>query len=88
VQVALPVCERDSLAAKVETLRIFLEQELGMEMFLQLYHRLENLPSSADAGEAAAAIHGLIGDDNVHFIPLVHQLITTEEVMHAAGVAL
>ena len=85
LQVELPISDGDTLAAKVETLRVFLEQELGMELFLRLYHHLENLSPTADAQAAADAICAMVGEENVRFIPLVHQLITTEEVMHASG---
>jgi hypothetical protein len=85
VQVELPVSEGDSLAAKVETLRVLLEQHLGMEPFLKLYHHLEGLAPTACVADAAEEVCAMVGEDNVHFIPLVHQLITTEEVMHAVG---
>jgi hypothetical protein len=85
LQVALPVAEEDSLAAKIEALRIFLERELGTETFLKLYHHLESLSPDDDAFSAADTLCSMVGDDKVHFIPLVHQLITSEEVMHASG---
>lgn len=85
LQVVLPVAKEDSLAAKIEALRVFLERELSTETFLKLYHHLESLSPDDDACTAADALCSMVGDDKVHFIPLVHQLITSEEVMHASG---
>lgn len=80
----LAVSEADSLAAKVETLRVFLEQELGLEQFMGLYHHLESLSPKCDRDAAAARVCELVGEERVHFVPLVHQLIAAEEMMHSS----
>jgi len=84
-QVQLPVADCDSLPQKVEALRIFLEQALGTAPFLRVYQQLEALAPEDDQAAAADAICNSVGHANVHFIPLVRQLIVTEEVMHTGG---
>lgn len=86
MQVSLPSTVGDSLAAKVEALRVFLEQELGTEEFLQLYNLLEGLSPNSDTVVSAATVCSLVGEDKLQFIPLVHQLISCEELVHALNV--
>ena len=84
-QVRLPVGDEDSLSAKVEALRMLLEDALGMERFLKLYHHLEGLSTAAEPEAVDEEIRAIVGEDNVRFTSLVQQLISTEEVLHAAA---
>jgi NIMA (never in mitosis gene a)-related kinase 1/4/5 len=84
VQVPLIADERDSLAAKVEALRVYLEQQMGLEPFLSLYRYMESFTIDEDPHIAADTIMQMVGE-NVRFIPMVHQLIASEEVVLAQG---
>lgn len=74
---------RPALAAKAEALRTYLELELGPDKFGTLYRHMEGLSPQGDAQQAAEATLALVGEANVHFIPLVHQLIASEEALAA-----
>lgn len=55
---------------------------MGVEPFLQLYHYMESFSIEEDPHVAADTILKIVGE-NVRFIPLVHQLIASEEVILA-----
>ena len=74
---------KPALAAKAEALRTYLELELGADKFGTLYRHMEALSPEGDAEAAAEATLTLVGQANVHFIPLVHQLIASEEALAA-----
>jgi hypothetical protein len=97
VQVPLDVGEVASLPEKIEALRVFLEERLGMEPFLQLYRCIEALPQDEATGEggeegeeaggaAARPVGGelsALDTDTAKYVPLVQQLIAREEMLHA-----
>jgi hypothetical protein len=86
LQVQLDVHGTASLSQKIEALRVFLEDKLGMELFLQLYRCIECLPQDegSDSEQAESALVGL-DKDKVKYITLVQQLIASEEVLHAGA---
>jgi hypothetical protein len=73
---------KNALAAKAEALRAYLEGEMGVEPFLRLYHYMESFSIEEDPHVAADTILKIVGE-NVRFIPLVHQLIASEEAILA-----
>lgn len=77
------VRESDSLALKVEALRVFLESKLGTDPFLKVYRRLESLSIEDDEGEVSAEFLAVLGQERLPYLQLVHQLIVCEENMHA-----
>eukprot|EP00798_Chlamydomonas_sp_ICE-L_P001773 gene1773-33191_t len=77
----LPVQESDSLALKVEALRMFLEEKLGTHPFLKVYRRLESLTMEDDESEVSKEFLAVLGQDKLPYLQLVHQLIITEERM-------
>ncbi|GLI70930.1 hypothetical protein VaNZ11_016024 [Volvox africanus] len=79
------VREGDSLALKVEALRVFLEQNLGTNAFLKVYRMLESLSSEDDEAQVSAAFLAVLGQEKLPFLQLVHQLIVCEENMHMEG---
>ncbi|GFR44775.1 hypothetical protein Agub_g6107 [Astrephomene gubernaculifera] len=86
--VQLPgVREGDSLALKVEALRVFLETHLGTDPFLRVYRRLESLSVDDDEAAVSAEFLAALGQEKLPYLQLVHQLIVCEENMHAEGAA-
>ncbi|PNW87779.1 hypothetical protein CHLRE_01g001800v5 [Chlamydomonas reinhardtii] len=84
--VALPgVRVTDSLALKVEALRVYLEAALGTDPFLKVYRRLESLSIDDDEGQVSAEFLAVLGPDKLPYLQLVHQLIVCEENMHMEG---
>ncbi|GIL63301.1 hypothetical protein Vafri_17397 [Volvox africanus] len=79
------VREGDSLALKVEALRVFLEQNLGTNAFLKVYRMLENLSVEDDEAQVSAAFLAVLGQEKLPYLQLVHQLIVCEENMHMEG---
>lgn len=73
----LPVSERDSLSYRVEALRVYLEQEVGLDAFLRL-HRYLNAASAG--GEDTRPLEVLVPPRAIEFLPLVHQLIVCEDL--------
>lgn len=83
LQLPLPVKASDSLAQKVEALRVFLEQALGTGPFMKLYRHLENDTEESCRQADPEELCSQLGYSHVHYVPLVHQLIVSEELMHA-----
>lgn len=83
LQLPLPVKESDSLAQKVEALRVFLEQALGTGPFLKLYRHMESSTPEPCGQADPEDLCARLGYSHVHYVPLVHQLIVSEELMHA-----
>ncbi|KAG2424096.1 hypothetical protein HXX76_014771 [Chlamydomonas incerta] len=75
----------DSLALKVEALRVYLETALGTDPFLKVYRRLESLSIDDDEGQVSAEFLAVLGPDKLPYLQLVHQLIVCEENMHMEG---
>ncbi|GLC38425.1 hypothetical protein PLESTB_001579500 [Pleodorina starrii] len=84
--VQLPgVREGDSLALKVEALRVFLETNLGTDAFLKVYRMLESLTIEDDEAAVSAKFLDILGAPKLPYLQLVHQLIVCEENMHQEG---
>ncbi|KAF5839493.1 kinase-like domain-containing protein [Dunaliella salina] len=77
-EVPLPVNESDSLAMKVEALRMFLEQQLDTMPFLRVYRRLESLSVEDDEEEVSHEFLEALGPEKLPYLQLIHQLIVCE----------
>uniref|UniRef100_A0A061S4H1 non-specific serine/threonine protein kinase n=1 Tax=Tetraselmis sp. GSL018 TaxID=582737 RepID=A0A061S4H1_9CHLO len=75
-----------SLPARVEALRIFLENHLGFEPFVKVYQLMENVSQDDDENKLMEEIIGILGVENMMYLQLIHQLIICEESMHAGRV--
>eukprot|EP00879_Flechtneria_rotunda_P030776 GHRR01033454.1.p2 GENE.GHRR01033454.1~~GHRR01033454.1.p2 ORF type:complete len:154 (+),score=61.26 GHRR01033454.1:571-1032(+) len=82
-EVQLPVRADDSLGLKVEALRTYLEEVVGTDCFLRVYHRLESLAAEDEEEEVNKEFLQLLGAAKLQYLQLVHQLIVAEECMHA-----
>lgn len=65
-----------------------MEQALGTTPFLRVYQCLEGLTSHDDQATVSDKLCGYVGLEKMHYIPLVHQLIVSEEVMHSLAATL
>ena len=72
----------ETVADRVEGLRVILERELGIEPFLSVYRLMEDIGPQDEGQEVALQIHALLGDSKVRFVPLIHQLLICEESMN------
>mmetsp|Transcript_4882 Transcript_4882/g.8921 ORF Transcript_4882/g.8921 Transcript_4882/m.8921 type:complete len:142 (-) Transcript_4882:1693-2118(-) len=79
--VRLPVPDNASLPARVEALRMYLEEKLGTVAFLKVYRRLESLSIDDDEAQVSREFLQILGQDKLGFLALVHQLIICEENM-------
>jgi len=82
-EVVLPVGERDSLSYRIEALRVYLEQELGLDDFLYMYRYLNESarPDETTLGgeRGGQPLESRVARKAISFLPLVHQLIVCED---------
>eukprot|EP00873_Tetraselmis_striata_P046474 jgi/Tetstr1/466738/TSEL_011211.t1 len=86
VEIDLGVDAADSLPARVEALRIFLEEQLGFEAFVKVYQLMENVSQEDDENAIMEEIFGTLGVEKMPYLQLIHQLIICEESMHTGRV--
>jgi len=79
---ALPgVSERDSMAYRLEALRVYLETVLGEDLFIEAYQHV--MEETAD-DEESVDLKGKMGD-KLKFVPLIYQLIVCEDSFYNMG---
>jgi len=90
----LPVSDRDSLSYRVEALRVYLEEEIGLDAFVRLHRyldaasarpvapqRRDHVEGRGDAdADASKPLEVLVPPRAIAFLPLVHQLIVCEDM--------
>ncbi|KAG1679536.1 hypothetical protein FOA52_011138 [Chlamydomonas sp. UWO 241] len=84
--VPLPVRREDPLGVKVESLRMYLDDALGTDVFMKVYRRLESLTVDDDEAEVSREFLSLLGAERLPYLALIHQLIVCEEQWEAGGV--
>lgn len=78
--VRLPAASAESLAMRIENLRIHIEQCLGLDKFLEGYDAFQQ--DKSDTGEGAdleAALERILGTDGLRYASLINQLVFLEE---------
>jgi len=80
----LPVGERDSLSYRIEALKVYLEQEIGLDSFLSVYWYLNNSVQNEALPEKQRShpvthLDSSVAPESIKFLPLVHQLIVCED---------
>lgn len=65
----------DSMAYRIEALRVYLETQLGEQPFIAAYQHFVNMNNDDDAN----LIDQIIGAKKIKFLPLIHQLISCED---------
>ena len=68
----------DSMGYRIEALRVYLETQLGDQQFQAVYKQLTNLPADDDDNNDNI-IESILGAKKMKFVPLIHQLIVTED---------
>jgi len=67
---------------RIEALRVYLENQLGDQAFQAVYKQLTNL-SNDDDDNNDNVIESILGQKKMKFVPLVHQLIVSEDSYYA-----
>ena len=67
----------DSMGYRIEALRVYLENQLGDNIFISAYQHLLNLQKDDD--DSNNAIENIIGGKKIKFVPLLHHLIVCED---------
>ncbi len=71
----------DSLAYRIEALRVFLEADLGADRFFGAYQRLAMLGDADDDDEVEADLGDRLGD-KIAYVQLIQQLIYCEDMIN------
>ena len=87
--------EGESLAAKVEALRVFLEETLGEDRFYSAYRALEEGGQDGDLDgdgpetdqNTLQALRDILGEENLYYLRHIYQLIQCEAMLHQHGSA-
>lgn len=78
------VSSEDSLFYRIESLRNYLEMQLGTSVFVQVYNLLKDLREQDDDEELNLKVKELLPGDKINFLSLINQLIYCEEaIIHA-----
>ena len=75
----------DGLGAKIEGLRVHLENELGDEKLIQVYNFLRDINAAADSDEADETqqfLERVLGDQ-IHLARSIHKLLVMEDAAFA-----
>ena len=68
----------DSMGYRIEALRVYLENQLGDKAFSAVYKQLTTMDNEDD-GFDDNIIETILGAKKMKFVPLIHQLIVTED---------
>lgn len=86
VTLRLPgLSDGDTLANRVEALRVYLEGELGTETFLRVYRLMDDLQSGDDDALTEREILLTLGEERMPVLSLVNQLLVCEDSMCTAN---
>jgi len=78
--VSLPVSAEDSLTYRVEALKVYLEQEIGLDAFLCLYRYLNaSVQKESEFLGKQESLESMVEARAIEYLPLVHQLIVCED---------
>jgi len=75
------VSEEDSLCCQIESLRMFLEKQLGEDLFIEVYRMMEDMDDDEEdavTGEAAA----LLGENWLEPFQMIVRLLLCEDAMN------
>ena len=79
--IKLPVNQADSLAYRIEALRLYIEHQLGISEFLLVY---KHLTSEKESEDDNAETDGILSSKARSFLTLVTQLIACEDKFYAS----
>mmetsp|Transcript_2626 Transcript_2626/g.2779 ORF Transcript_2626/g.2779 Transcript_2626/m.2779 type:complete len:664 (-) Transcript_2626:241-2232(-) len=79
----LNVGSDDSQAARIESIRVFLEKKLGVRRFVKAYRLLKSIQDQqqddADEDALLGQMEGILGPERLQYLDIMFQLITIEE---------
>ena len=70
------ISSHDSIGYRIESLRVYLEQQFGEDLFLKVY---KMLLEETDKDEATEEAQKLLGDKHSKYLGLIIQLLVCEE---------
>mmetsp|Transcript_17179 Transcript_17179/g.54951 ORF Transcript_17179/g.54951 Transcript_17179/m.54951 type:complete len:147 (+) Transcript_17179:588-1028(+) len=76
-----------SVGHVAECLRVFLSGELGDDLFLKIYKRMEQLADDEDEDIVVSEIYELMGVDKIRYLALIHQLIICEDTLNQQNIS-
>lgn len=75
------VSDRDSVAHRIESLRMFLEKMVGDELFIKVYRLLDSMGQEDDEDAVMSKATSMLGPKKI-YLSLVNQLIYCEDVFY------
>eukprot|EP00698_Gefionella_okellyi_P002449 TRINITY_DN1230_c0_g1_i1.p1 TRINITY_DN1230_c0_g1~~TRINITY_DN1230_c0_g1_i1.p1 ORF type:complete len:754 (+),score=250.80 TRINITY_DN1230_c0_g1_i1:558-2819(+) len=76
------VTEHDSVAHRVESLRVFLEKMIGDDLFLKAYRILDAMTEQDDEDALTERVIALLGAQKKVYLPLINQMIVCEDLFY------
>lgn len=76
------VSETDTLCYRIESLRMYLEKQLGDDHFIAAYGILNEQDAESDDAVIEASLQKILGEENMGFTSLIHQLIFCEDMFN------
>eukprot|EP01004_Peranema_trichophorum_P003355 NODE_234_length_3182_cov_43.854855_g204_i0.p1 GENE.NODE_234_length_3182_cov_43.854855_g204_i0~~NODE_234_length_3182_cov_43.854855_g204_i0.p1 ORF type:complete len:944 (+),score=277.10 NODE_234_length_3182_cov_43.854855_g204_i0:48-2879(+) len=73
------VQEGDPLMHRIESLRMYVEENIGIQKFKDVYNCLSNISKDDDEDVAQSKAQSILGDQFAGFLPLIMQLIFCED---------
>lgn len=75
----LNISDQDSMMYRIESLKLYLEQQLGFGDFISVYRALQASTQSEASDEQRPPLEELLSENAISFLPLVHQLLVCED---------
>jgi len=82
------VSDQDTVGYRIEALRVYLEQQLTVDKFLQAYNFLIDPPhNDGDEDDDTTQLQNILGPERTKFIPLIYQMIVCEDAYYGQNQA-
>src|SRR5690606_3703606 len=73
------VSERDSLCYRIESLRMYMEKELGCDKFSAAYKIIESQNEHTDDDLVTQKLISILGKEKMGYVSLMYQLLFCED---------
>ncbi|EAR94643.2 plant dual-specificity MAP kinase kinase family domain protein (macronuclear) [Tetrahymena thermophila SB210] len=71
--------EKDSIFNRIEALKVYLERNLGEDLFIQIYQEIQLQDQNLSETDQTKRINSILNVDQQKFIPLIYQMIFCED---------
>ncbi|KAL4511939.1 hypothetical protein ABPG72_012784 [Tetrahymena utriculariae] len=71
--------EKDSIFNRIEALKVYLERNLGENLFIQIYQEIQLQDQNLSETDQTKRINSILNADQQKFIPLIYQMIFCED---------